>query len=66
MLSRASTGPLNGDPKRQSNIIYTLSTAVSGLPLALSNGELTVGALVIAILILSLGIHEAAHAWVAS
>jgi len=66
LLSRASTGPLNGDPKRQSNIIYTLSTAVSGLPLALSNGELTVGALVIAILILSLGIHEAAHAWVAS
>jgi Zn-dependent protease len=66
LLSSASKRPPNVGPKRQNTIIYTPSTALINLPLALSNGELTVGALVVAILILSLGIHEAAHAWVAS
>ena len=34
--------------------------------MAISDGDLITGVLVVVILVISLGIHEAAHAWVAN
>ena len=53
-------------PRRRTTIFPQLFMAVAGLPLALSDGDLITGVLVVVILVISLGIHEAAHAWVAN
>ena len=46
--------------------IYTMTPALfEGLSLAIGDGDMKVGVFVVAFLIISLGVHEAAHAWVA-
>ena len=65
MLSSGLSGPAVGGPRRHSTSTTLISTALAGLPLAIGDSDLKFGVFVVACLVISLGVHEAAHAFVA-
>ena len=65
MLSSGLSGPAAGGPRRHSTSTTLISTTLAGLPLAIGDSDLKFGVFVVAFLVISLGVHEAAHAFVA-